>query len=673
MAARDLSRLFRPRSIAVIGGGDVARYVIENCKKIGFQGALWHVHPNKGAFKSVLDLPHAPDAVFIGVNRMATLEIVAQLRQIGAGGGVVYASGFLEAVAELEDGATVQRQLLEAAGEFPVIGPNCYGFINYLDGAALWPDQQGGGRVERGVALITQSSNIAINLTMQRRGVPISFVVTAGNQAQLGLSQLGQALLEDERVTALGLHIEGVGDLREFEALAARARALGKSIVAVKAGKSAKAQAATISHTASLAGSSAGATALFRRLGGAEVESLSVMLETLKILHATGPLKSNRIASMSCSGGEASLMADAVIDRDLCFPDLNAQQADALRAALGSKVALANPLDYHTYIWADAAAMSQTYSAMMLADLGIGIVVSDFPRNDLCSDADWRPVIEGVKYAAVKSGLPMAIMASLPENMPEFVAKELIAHGIVPLCGMDDGLRAVEASAALGQRGAGDAPILLPMESAETKTLSEADGKALLTRFGADCPISRVTDLKNAPQAAEEIGFPCVLKGQGVAHKTEAGAVALNLMSAAAVEDAAKRMGCTDFLVEEMITDSIVELLVGVVRDPAHGFVLTLAAGGTLTEVLKDSVSFLLPVSEAEVVNGLNALQIAPVLHGFRGADGVNVAAILNAIMAIQDCVHAYQGRLDEIEINPLICTKERAIVADVLMQARLD
>jgi len=667
---RDLTRLLRPDSIAVIGGGDVSKYVIENCHKIGFSGPVWHVHPTKGDFALPSDLPAAPDVAFVGVNRLATLDIMAELRDMNAGGAVAYASGFMEADQELGDGAAMQACLLEAAGDMALIGPNCYGFLNYLDGAGLWPDQQGGRRVDSGVAIITQSSNIGINLTMQKRGLPIAYLVTAGNQAQIGIAAIGAALLADPRVTALGLHIEGIGDIRALEALAEGARASGKPIVALKAGKSEQARAATLSHTASLAGSAAGSSALLSRLGIAQADTLSALLEALKLLHVTGSLASNRIASLSCSGGEASLMADLAVGRELEFPKLDDHQKTALRIALGPKVSLANPLDYHTYIWAQQAEMTQAYSAMMEGDLALGAVVSDFPRADRCSDTDWEPVIEAVTAAAKTSGKPMAIIASLPENMPETTAARLIASGVAPLNGMEEALSAIEVAAWLGQDRARAAPILLPLPAVAPKLLSEAQGKEALARFGLDVPKSQsALAIEELPEAAKTVGFPLVLKGEGIAHKTESGAVALNLSSVAEVVNNAKTMSCETFLVEEMIAGGIAELLVGVVLDPAHGYVLTIAAGGVLTEILQDSVSLLLPVQSDDIDRALDSLKIAPMLRGYRGAAPVDRAAILAAIDAVQRYVLAHHGEIDEVEVNPLICTSNRAIAADVLIR----
>ncbi|MEX1235324.1 MAG: acetate--CoA ligase family protein [Roseovarius sp.] len=672
---RDLSRLLRPKSIAVVGGGVWCASVIEQCRRMGFDGPIWPVHPRRaemaglGAFPSLDDLPEVPDATFIGINRCATIDTVRSLSAMGAGGAVCFASGFREAQAETGDGDALQDQLLEAAGAMPIIGPNCYGFINYLDGALLWPDQHGGARCDRGVALITQSSNIAINLTMQARGLPLAYVATAGNQAQTGLAEIGAALLEDSRVTALGLHIEGIGDLRAFEALADRARVLGKPIVALKVGKSDQARAAAVSHTASLAGSDAGARALLRRLGVAQVASLPALMETLKLLHMAGPLGSDRIVSISCSGGEASLMADAAVGRGVTFAPLSPVQHEGLRAALGPMVALANPLDYHTFIWDDVDAMTRAFTAALAGDVALGCLVVDYPRTDRCSEAAWECTITAGAATARAAGKPLAVVATLPENLRERIAHRLIEVGLIPLLGIDDAMTAIELAAALGLHRPAEQPILLPGAAPEACVLSEAESKAALAAHGVAVPQSERVHAEGVEAAAARAAFPLVLKGEGFAHKTEAGAVALNLAAPGAVIEAAARMQAPGYLLEEMITGGIAELLIGVVRDPAHGFVLTLAAGGTLTEIMKDSASLILPVSEADIIGALDSLRIAPLLAGYRGQPGVDRPAIVHAVMAVQDYITHNAHAVQEVEINPLICTATRAVAADALIR----
>lgn len=452
-----LRRLLSPQNVVVIGGGVWGRSVIEQCQKLGFEGKIFAVHPTAETlagvptYRSVSDLPNAPDAAFIGVNRIATIEQVRTLSAKGAGGAVCFASGFLETKDEDADGAALQSALIEAAGVMPIIGPNCYGFVNYLDRFCLWPDQHGGRAVDTGVAIVTQSSNIMINLSMQQRGLPIAYALTAGNQAQTSLAALGRAVLDDPRVTALGLYIEGIGDLKDFENLARHASTLNKSIVALKVGWSEQAQQATISHTASLAGSATSADALLARLGVARVNSLAEMVEALKILHQVGPLAGKRLVSASCSGGEASLMADTAHRQQngIVFPALNQTQRDGLRSVLGEKVALANPLDYHTYIWGNLPAMADVYSAILDAPIDFGIIVVDFPRADRCDGAAWDYVIEAAQIAQKRTSKAVALLASLPENMPEDRALQIAKAGLVPLCGLEVGLAAIASVASV--------------------------------------------------------------------------------------------------------------------------------------------------------------------------------------------------------------------------------
>ena len=666
-----LGRLFSPRSIAVIGGGAWGRQVIAQCQKIGFQGDLWVVHPTKddvaglAPYRTIEDLPAAPDAVFIGVNRYATIDAVAALSRIGAGGAICFASGFREAVHEVADGDELQSGLLAAAGDMPIIGPNCYGFLNYLDGVALWPDQHGGVVVDSGVALIAQSSNVAINLTMQARGLPLAYVVTVGNQAQTGLSEIGKTLLANPKVTALGLYIEGIDDLEALVILAKAARDLGKPIVALKTGRSEQAQRAAVSHTASLAGSDAGASALFERLGIGRVFSLSAFLETLKLLHVVGPLDAPHIASMSCSGGEASLMADMAHGSEVIFPPLAQSQRDVLREVLGPIVSLSNPLDYHTFIWGKEAAMAKTFAAMMSPAVALGVVVLDFPRPDRCTSPDWGLVLRSVAQAQAAAGQPIAVLSSLVENMPEAVARRLLAQGVLPLCGMTEAIEAIEVATLVGKGGSCE--VFIPPEIVAGHLSSESEAKDALSQFGLAVPQAHcVADATDLPAVAAQLGYPVVLKGEGVAHKTEAGAVVVGITDEVALVDAADAMPTCRFLVEEMIGDCISELLIGVVRDPAHGYLLTIAAGGTLTEILQDSVSMMLPVHKHDILDGLARLRIAPLLDGYRGAKPVSKDAIVKAVLAVQSYVMEHTPL--EIEINPLMCDPERAVAADALI-----
>ncbi|MBZ9654720.1 acetate--CoA ligase family protein [Phyllobacterium lublinensis] len=683
--AHKLDRLLRPKSIAVFGGLQ-ATEVIKQSRKMGFAGEIWPVHPKHDeilglkVYRSVADLPGSPDAAFIGVNRFLTLDIVRDLRKAGAGVAVCYASGFLEAGADDADGARLQDELVEAAGDMPIIGPNCYGLINYCDGALLWPDQHGGRRLgpdERGVAIITQSSNIAINMTMQTRGLPIAHVMTAGNQAQTGLPDMAIALLEDDRVTALGLHIEAFQSAAKFEALAKRARELDKPIVAMKVGRSAQARAATVSHTASMAGSDAASEAFLKRLGIARVNSIASFLETLKLLHVHGPLDGTTLCSMSCSGGEASVMADSAEGRSVHFPALTPEHRAHVKTTLGPLVAVANPLDYHTFIWNNEPALTDTFTAMVSGGFSLSCLVLDFPRNDRCSDVDWWSTVRGFASALKTNHAKGAIVASLPENIPERYMAGLMAQGIAPLCGITEAFDAAEAAAFIGEAWKKPAaPAVAVPKAASARDLTtpdEASAKEILRH--AELPVPdgyRCATTADAVAAAERLGYPVALKALGIAHKSEHNAVRLNLKDAVEVRTAADDLSGlgTGLYVERMVTGGVAELIVGIVDDPQFGPVMTLGTGGVLVELLQDTATVLLPSSRNDIETALRSLRMFPLLDGYRGKPKADLDAALDAIMGIAAFAVNNSGGIVELDINPLlVCGEDKgAWIADALL-----
>ena len=253
----------------------------------------------------------------MGVGRDATVEVVRQLAALDTGAAICHASGFAETG---EAGAALQAELVAAAAGMPIVGPNCYGTLSAPTGAALWPDVHGLPRTDRGVALLSQSGNIAVSLTMQRRCLDIAWVMTLGNQADVGVSEAFETMAAEEAVTGIGLCIEGLDDTERFVAAAASARRRGLPVVALKLGASETSGAVAVTHTASLVGDDAAYDALFRRLGIRRVHTLPELLDTLAVLCALGPLRGPRLVSLSCSGGEAALVADRSRSLGLSFP-----------------------------------------------------------------------------------------------------------------------------------------------------------------------------------------------------------------------------------------------------------------------------------------------------------------------------------------------------------------
>ena len=658
-----LDRLMRPKSIAVMGAG-WALNVIAQCRKMGFAGQVWPVHPTKAeigglrAYASLADLPGVPDATFVGVNRFATVDVVAQLSAMGAGGAICFASGWTEA-GEPE----LQAKLVAAAGDMPILGPNCYGVINYLDGALLWPDQHGGVRVSSGVALVSQSSNIVINLGMQKRGLPVAYVACLGNAAVVGLAELAGAVLDDPRVTALGLYVEGIDDAPAFAALAEKARVLGKGIALIKSGKTDLSQKAAASHTASLAGGGAASSAFLRQIGVAEVNSPSELIETLKIFHVHGTGLGARICSLSCSGGEAGLVADLAEPFGIDFPPVPAPIRDRLGEILGPIVAIANPLDYHTFIWGDGPRTTDVFSTM-LSGYDAGIYIIDMPRGDRCDPAGYQPAFDAIVAAQAQTGKPAFPVASMAENFDEAYAAQLLSQGVCVLMGLETALAAIKAAQIPGgAAGWRPLPALAPRQ---TRLLSEAEGKALLAASGVAVPKSvTAPTLAGVAAAAAGLAAPFALKGLGFAHKTEAGAVRLGLSN---LEGQAEMVGATGYLVEEMVTGAVAEILVGLQRDPIYGLTLTLGMGGVTAEVLADTVTLILPASPDEILAALRRLRLWPLLDGYRGRPKADMAAL--ADLAVQlGALMASDTSLEEIEINPVLVRQKGAVAVDALIR----
>ena len=677
-----LQRLLRPKTIAVVGGREAA-IVAEQCDRLGYKGTIWPVNAKRDSItgraclKRLEDLPEPPDAVFIAIPAEPTIEAVEALADTGVGGIVCFASGFSEV-----GGAGIERQerLVATAGSMPMMGPNCHGFVNYLDGAALWPDQHGGARVRRGVAIVTQSGNIAINLSMQQRSLELAYLVTLGNQAAIGIPECIEALVTDERVTAIGLHVEGLSDIGAFERAAAAARAAGIPLVALKTGRSIKGAEIAMSHTASLAGPDGLYDALFERLGVARVHTIPELLECLKLLSVGGPLPGARICSMSCSGGEASLMADLAEGRKVEFPPMAPDHRERVAATLNELVSVSNPLDYHTFIWGQEDQITATFTAMMSGGYDLSMIILDFPRRDRCNDEDWWSTVNGVVKAAQATGGRAAVLASMQECLPEDVGAYLTERGVAPMMGMAETLTAIEAAARIGHvRANGEPPALLhpaPPANGGSRVYDEWQSKRMLAAHGLAVPeAALVTSATEAVAAAEALGYPVAVKAVSaeIAHKTEAGAVALNLIDADAVDEAAARMlGISGrVLVERMVTDGVAELIVGIDRDAQFGPYLVVGFGGVLVELINDSRTLLLPTDRSRVTAALQSLKTAPMLKGYRGLPRADLAAAVDAVMAVTEFAAAHADTILELDVNPLIVRAQGkgAVAADALVR----
>jgi acyl-CoA synthetase (NDP forming) len=672
--AATLQRLLAPRHIALIGG-QWADAAAAASRAIGYSGEVWRVHPSRPSsapthyFRSVDELPEAPDAAFIAAPNREVPAIAAALARRGAGGFVCFAAGFSET--GTAEGQRLAAALESAAGELPYLGPNCYGFINLFDGAALWPDQIVGARPTRGVALICQSGTIALNLLFNQRSLPIGYVLTTGNQTRLAVEDLIDSLVDDPRVSAFGLYIEGVKDTASFARAADKARAAGKPIALIKAGRTEAAARTARSHTGALAGADGAFDAFCRQAGIARCDSLATLCETLKVFQTGGPLRGKRMLIMGASGGDMAMTADAARHLTLEFPPFAPASGALLGELLSERVTIANPFDFHTHIWFDRPRLHSLFSIVHAAGYdAVGLMV-DSPPEDQADPASYVACIE--EFLAAYPGAPAraAVISSLPESVSATTRARCLAAGVTPLQGQREALEALDHAATIGaawSRGATvelcrprphDAP---PAGSeggaARGGSLPEHEGKAALAAYGVPVPRSRTVPADKAASAARALGFPVVMKAAGAfEHKSDIGGVVLDVRTVADAAAAAERLSRISgtLLVEEMVTDAVAEVLVGITVDPQFGALLVLGAGGVLAELLQDTATLLPPFTSAAVQEALSRLGIGRLLGGYRGRPPGDLPSLVRAVLA---CAHYAQDNVDrllELDLNPVI------------------
>ena len=659
-----MHRLLAPRSIAILGGAAAER-VVAQCVKLGFDGPIWPVHPKRvemagaACVPSLDALPGVPDAVFLGVNRHATVEAMATLRSIGAGGAVCYGSGFAEA-----GYVDLQADLLDAAGDVPFLGPNCYGFVNTFDRVALWPDEHGMQQLDRGVAIVSQSGNVAVNLTFQQRGLRLGTIVSVGNQASIGTEDCIGAFLDDPRITAIGLFLEAVRDAQQFAAVAARAHAQGVPIVALQTGRSATGAAIATSHTGSMSGRAAAYDALFDRYGIATVTTPAEMLETLKLLDNGGRLSGPRIVSMSCSGGEASLVADLAEGSPLRFEPFNAEHQQRIESTLSELVTVSNPFDYHTFVWGDRAATSKCFTAVMDGPQDITMLVLDAPPRPDNDPSSWIVSADALADAADTTGHRAVIVATMAECLNEQMRTHIVGRGLTPILGLSEGLAALRAAAFVGSRcNSAHAAVTA---TSNTRLIDEATAKVRLRDLGIEVPAGKTVPATEVVEAAIEIGYPVTLKSLGAAHKSETGAVKVGLRSDEAVVEALASIPSSQrYLVEATVTDVVAEVLVAIRRDPPVGWLVSLGFGGVTTEVWSDVTHLLAPVTADDVRLALTKLRSYPLLTGFRGRPAADLDALVSLVVTLAESVVGTSAV--EVELNPVLVGRLGATAVDAL------
>ena len=598
----NLKKLFRPKSLAVVGGY-WTDFVIQGNRKLGFKGPIWHINPTRTSnkknkyYKNIKDLPGVPDCVYIAVSRDLTVNIIKDFASLRTGGAVCLASRFSETSSK--EGLLKTKQLIKNAGAMPFLGPNCYGFINYLDKVSVWSDQIAGNPSKNGIALICQSGTIGNTISFNQRSLSIGYIISVGNQTCVSIEDSIEYVLNDKRVTAIGIYAESFNNIELFYKVLEKAKNKNIPVAIVKVGRSKIASETIMSHTGSLSGKEDIYDAIFKQLGATRCNTLAELCETLKLFHTIGVLKGNKIAIMGPSGGDMAMAGDKSEGLAINYSPIPKKIVKNLEKVNHKGVIISNPFDLQTYNWNDPKSLRKTFDLMFKANFDLIGLMLDFPNVEDCDITEWEDIVDEYILSAKLKKKRAAIIASLPETLPKHIRDKCLKSGIVPLQGLKESLYAIHCSILTGQ--AWSKFNLLKVFKSNNKirslkkTYSEHQSKKILRGYGIGIPKSILSNIKQAVADSKKIGFPIVMKinSNQILHKTEIKGVFTNINSETEIKKSLKHLSKlgNEILIEQMIQDQVTEMIIGIKIDDQFGPVIIVGAGGIYTELMNDSVT----------------------------------------------------------------------------------
>jgi acetate---CoA ligase (ADP-forming) len=693
----NIQKLFSPKSIAIFGASErprtIGTVIAESLRNLQFSGPIWSINPKYDrlyehpCFPSVDALPGVPDIVAFGVKGDAAVAALETLGVRGVRAVALYDHGFAESGSE---GAALQSRLVEICRKYDMAlcGPNCMGTLSPHDRFSSYRlPITNAAAIKGNVSLISHSGSITIGLLADVRRFGFSRVVSSGNEAVLDAVDYLHHFLDDPNTRVIAAFLETVRRPVEFRAALERAAEMGKPVVVLKVGRSARASRAIVSHTGGLAGETRIFSEVLRRANAIEVSDLVEMTEVLTTLQGPRWPRGRRIAVATGSGGQAELLLDLAEGANLQLPPLPPHAAEEVERVIGPLTGDGNPLD----AWGNGDIQKNITHALD--------VLGREPAYDavaLCNEqADDAPVsmpqaaISILAEAAAKSDKPFYCLNLRPGIMRKANVDLLQARGVMTLGGGRQGLAAIDSvgryelrrqkpraqSAAGSQRN--------PVAAERRRVVNEFEAKRLLRQFGVPVPEEVLVRSPDAACAqAEKIGWPVVLKvvSDAVAHKTEHGLIRLNLRSAEEVrvafgelmqrfEIAAPGGDFAGVVVQPMIVDGV-EVFAGLRCDPDWGLVLAFGFGGTLLEIVEDVALRVLPLEDGDTRDMITETKAARVLAGVRGAPPADIGALESCLQALAAFGAACGGDLLECDINPIKVLPQRrgCIALDALI-----
>jgi acetyl-CoA synthetase len=680
----DLTRLYRPASIAVVGAnerpGSYAGQTLLNLEAFGYEGTVYGINPKRDSvygrpcFPSLSGLPEPVDAVVVAIPAAGVADVVEEAGATGCGGAVVFSAGF----AEVAEGREYQDALVAAAARhaLPVCGPNGNGIVALRSRAALWGDALH-PQDEGHVALISQSGNVAVNALNTRRGLRFHSVTSCGNQAVLSAADYMEFLAGEDGVRSIAVYLEDDGDgARLCEALAACGER-GVRVALLKVGTSEAGATAAAAHTGALAGDQRVFRALVEEAGAFWASDVHELLELGKALAVRDAVRpGGRLAIMTCSGGDSSLGADEASRLGIELPAFAPQTRERLGEQLPVAATIANPLDYTAMIWGDAPALTELVRTVG-EDPNVDrvLVFYDQPADlEGAVEESWRAVREGIEAGAALSPVPTMVASTLPELLDDAAAWRFASVGVPAVAGIRVGLVCAAALAAPAADPARlrEIAVVCGAFGEPGEWLGEHEAKVALRSAGV--PVADgalVSNEQAALEAFHRLGGRVAVKlsSASVQHKSELQALELDVTTPDALIAAVQRIRAMDgdVLIERMAEPGV-ELLVAARRDavvPA----LVLALGGVWTELLQDVAIVPLPASPGRVEQALRSLRAAPLLTGGRGRTPLDIGAAAGLASAAGEALLTLDAEL--IELNPVLVHEHGATAVDATIRLR--
>lgn len=687
MSAHTLASLLQPRSIAVLGAsareGSTGNRAVLNLINFGFTGAIYPISPSapeihgRRGYPDLKGLPEIPDCVAVAIPAEKTVTALEEAAALGIKSAVIFASGFGEAG---PDGVAREYALKDLARRtgLLVCGPNCLGLANVGARVSLYtsilpPDLPTGG-----AAIVSHSGSVCILLSNLGR-FGISYIVAAGNSAVLDMGDYLDFLAADEATRVAVLFIETIRDPRKFAAAAGKMRAAGKSIVALKAGRSEKGSAATAAHTGSLAGSDAVYQEFFRQHGVITVDDLDELVESavLMLSHQRRP-RGKGLGVINVSGGEIALTCDIAQRVGLELPELAPATVARLRATLPSFGNPANPLDATGVAVGDTALYGACIEALA-SDPAIAMVAvsQDCPAGMSARQAGrYRTLSAKAAEMAGRIDKPVVFFSNVAGGIHPDVLAPLQAAGVPALQGAKASLLAIKRlfeHVAQVDTPRGNPDHAAPADPGWRDRLrsgtafTEREAKAFLAAHGIAAPREMLVQTADeAVTALSQLSAPVVLKIESpdIPHKSDIGGVKLGLRTPADVRAACAEIvqnartlspqaRLNGVVVQEMVEGGI-EVIVGLTRQDPFGLTLTVGAGGVLVELVRDSALALLPVTRERALHLIGQTRAAALLRGYRGGPAADIDALADLLVALSTIGTRYGDLIDALELNPV-------------------